>query len=88
MDRKIASIGLEIKHGISMHGIALNINNDMMGFHAIEPCGIANVSMTSMKDHLAPPPTVRQAGLQLAKIFYHGWPIILRQIIDVDQPLR
>jgi len=51
-DRKIASIGVGVKHWISMHGFAVNICNDLRGFEAITPCGIEEVEMTSLSKEL------------------------------------
>lgn len=48
-DRKIASIGVGVRHWITMHGFALNVCGDMAPFDQIVPCGIANVTMTSME---------------------------------------
>ena len=48
-DRKIASIGVGVRHWISMHGFALNVCGDLSPFDQITPCGIANVTMTSME---------------------------------------
>lgn len=48
-DKKIASIGIGIKKGITMHGFALNINNSMEGFSRINPCGLSADIMTSVK---------------------------------------
>lgn len=48
-EKKIASIGIGIKKGITMHGFALNINNSMEGFSFINPCGLSPDSMTSVK---------------------------------------
>jgi lipoyl(octanoyl) transferase len=47
-DRKIASIGVGVRHWITMHGFALNICGDLSPFDHIVPCGIQNVAMTSM----------------------------------------
>jgi len=46
--RKIASIGIAVRHWISYHGFALNIDNDLSAFDAIIPCGLSGVTMTSM----------------------------------------
>jgi lipoyl(octanoyl) transferase len=46
--RKIASIGIAVRRGISMHGFALNVGNDLAPFAAIVPCGLAGVRMTSV----------------------------------------
>lgn len=37
---KIAAVGIKIQNGISSHGFALNVNNDMSFFDCIDPCGI------------------------------------------------
>jgi lipoyl(octanoyl) transferase len=47
-DRKIASIGVGVRHWITMHGFALNVCGDLSPFNYIVPCGIDNVAMTSM----------------------------------------
>src|SRR6266404_4357274 len=48
-DRKIASIGVGVRHWITMHGFALNVCGDLSPFDQIIPCGINNVAMTSME---------------------------------------
>ncbi len=48
-DRKIASIGVGVRHWITMHGFALNVGGDLSPFAQIVPCGIANVTMTSIE---------------------------------------
>lgn len=49
-DRKIASLGLRIRHGCSYHGMALNVAMDMAPYSAINPCGFAGLNMTQLKD--------------------------------------
>src|SRR6266576_193362 len=48
-DRKIASIGVGVRHWITMHGFALNVCGDLSPFNYIIPCGINDVAMTSME---------------------------------------
>ena len=48
-NRKIASIGVGVRHWITMHGFALNVSGDLSPFDHIVPCGIKNVAMTSME---------------------------------------
>lgn len=48
-DRKIASIGVGVRQWITMHGFALNVCGDLSPFEQIVPCGIANVTMTSIE---------------------------------------
>ena len=47
-DKKIASIGMRIQKGISYHGIAINVYNDLSLFHRIEPCGFSSNSITNL----------------------------------------
>ncbi|HAF84952.1 MAG TPA: lipoyl(octanoyl) transferase [Sphaerochaeta sp.] len=47
-DKKIASLGTQIKQGVSMHGIAINLYNDLTLFDYIVPCGIEGVQMTNV----------------------------------------
>ena len=46
--RKLASIGVGVRHWISYHGFALNVCVDLAGFDAIVPCGLEGVAMTSL----------------------------------------
>ena len=48
-DRKIASIGVGVRQWITMHGFALNVCGDLTPFGHITPCGIADVTITSME---------------------------------------
>jgi lipoyl(octanoyl) transferase len=48
-NRKIASIGVGVRHWITMHGFALNVCGDLSPFNQIVPCGIANITMTSIE---------------------------------------
>jgi lipoyl(octanoyl) transferase len=46
--RKIGSIGVHVNRGITTHGFAVNVNNDLQPFEWIVPCGIEGVRMTSL----------------------------------------
>jgi lipoyl(octanoyl) transferase len=48
-NRKIVSIGVGVRHWITMHGFALNVCGDLSPFDHIVPCGITNVTITSME---------------------------------------
>jgi lipoate-protein ligase B len=48
-DRKIVSIGLAVDRGVSMHGMALNIQPDFSHFQLIVPCGMPDCEMTSLE---------------------------------------
>ena len=47
-DAKIASIGVRVRDGVSTHGLAVNVDNDLQPFEWIVPCGIDHVRMTSV----------------------------------------
>jgi lipoyl(octanoyl) transferase len=47
-DRKIASIGVHVSRGVSMHGFALNVTNDLTPFTQVVACGLPDVQMTSV----------------------------------------
>jgi lipoyl(octanoyl) transferase len=46
--RKLGSVGIAIRHGISFHGLALNVNPSLEPFNWINPCGLTGVEMTSI----------------------------------------
>ena len=47
-DKKIASVGVHISHGVSSHGFAVNVDNDLDPFSWVVACGLPEVTMTSM----------------------------------------
>ncbi len=55
--RKLGSIGLHISRGVTTHGLSLNVRNTLDGFAAIEPCGSANLTITTLE---------RESGAALA----------------------
>jgi lipoyl(octanoyl) transferase len=56
-DRKIASIGVHVSRGVSTHGFAVNVTNDLEPFSWIVPCGLPDVRMTSLERELGHTPT-------------------------------
>jgi lipoyl(octanoyl) transferase len=46
--RKLASIGVHAKEWVTWHGVALNVDNDLATFAHVVPCGIDQVTMTSV----------------------------------------
>ncbi|MFP4048484.1 MAG: lipoyl(octanoyl) transferase LipB [Desulfovermiculus sp.] len=46
--RKLGSIGIAVRHGVTFHGLALNVNTDLTPFSYIHPCGLTGTSMTSL----------------------------------------
>ena len=47
-EAKIASIGVRVSGGVSTHGLAVNVDNDLQPFDWIVPCGIDHVRVTSV----------------------------------------
>lgn len=58
--KKIASIGVRIARGITMHGFALNVSMDLHPFTLITPCGIEGCQVTSMAEQLSQPVVVEE----------------------------
>ena len=48
---KIASLGLCVYKGCCYHGVALNVDMDLMPFDSIVPCGLEGIKMTQMSDY-------------------------------------
>jgi len=67
-DRKIASIGVGVRHWITMHGFALNVCGDLAPFAHIIPCGISNVAMTSIEREIGQPVSVIDVAATFEKI--------------------
>jgi lipoate-protein ligase B len=53
-DRKIASIGIHVSRRVSMHGFAVNVDNDLAPFSAVVACGLPGVRMTSLREEGSP----------------------------------
>ncbi len=51
-ERKVASIGLHVARGITTHGFAVNVSNDLQPFEWIVACGLPGVRMTSVQQEL------------------------------------
>jgi lipoyl(octanoyl) transferase len=47
-DRKIASIGVHVSRGVTTHGFAINVENDLQPFSWVVACGLPDVQMTSL----------------------------------------
>ena len=51
-ERKIASIGVHVSHGVTTHGFAVNVENDLEPFSWVVACGLPGVHMTSVASEL------------------------------------
>ena len=60
-ERKIAAIGVRVAEGVTMHGFALNCDNDLAWFDRIVPCGIRDAGVTTLSAELGRDVTVADA---------------------------
>jgi len=49
-EKKLGSVGIAVRHGVSYHGLALNVDLSLEPFSWIRPCGLEGVAMTSLKE--------------------------------------
>ncbi|WP_419658375.1 LipB: lipoyl(octanoyl) transferas (lipoate-protein ligase B) [Desulfosarcina variabilis str. Montpellier] len=64
---KLGSIGITVRRGVSFHGLALNVNTDMVPFGWINPCGLKQVRMTSIERFLGHAVSMAEARRVMAK---------------------
>jgi lipoate-protein ligase B len=57
-DSKIASIGVRVSGGVTTHGLAVNVDNDLQPFEWIVPCGIDHVTVTSVSKETGRAPSL------------------------------
>jgi lipoyl(octanoyl) transferase len=69
-DRKIAAIGIRVAQGVTMHGFALNCNNDLAWFDRIVPCGIRDAGVTTLSKELGRDISVEEVA-QRAEFHLH-----------------
>jgi len=67
-NRKIASIGVGVRHWITMHGFALNVCGDLSPFDYIVPCGISNVTMTSIEKETDRQDSVMEVASRVSEV--------------------
>lgn len=67
--KKIASLGLRVRKGCTYHGLALNVNADLLPFQQINPCGYAGLEMVNMQELTVEPLSVQSVAGKLLNIF-------------------
>ena len=67
--RKLGSIGIAIRHGITFHGMAFNVNLSLTPFDWIRPCGLHNVRVTSLARERSQPVNTEHVREILIKQF-------------------
>jgi lipoyl(octanoyl) transferase len=66
---KICAIGVKVRRWTSMHGLALNCDNDLSPFNLIVPCGIQGYAVTSLSEQLNEPVSVAEAKPAMVTAF-------------------
>lgn len=85
---KIAALGVRISHGVSRHGLALNVTTDLAWFEQIVPCGIADAAVTSLERVLGAAPALHAVEDALAAAFERVFAIRLVEPVDEPAELR
>jgi len=67
-EKKIASIGVRVSKFVTFHGMAININNDLTIFDFIIPCGLENITMTSLAKETNTPPEMNKIKKDLTNL--------------------
>jgi lipoyl(octanoyl) transferase len=65
---KIAALGIRVRHGVTFHGISINVAPDLSHFDGIVPCGVRQHGVTSMKD-LGHDSSIRDLDFALTRNF-------------------
>ena len=66
---KIAAIGVRVSRGVTTHGFALNVNTDLSWFSHIIPCGLPDVTVTSMQRIAGHPFSMHEVESELVRAF-------------------
>ena len=77
---KLASIGVGVRHWVTMHGFALNVNNDLAAFQRIHPCGIAQCPVASLESILGEELPLLHVSSRIAASF--------EELLDEWQPVE
>lgn len=67
-NRKIASVGVQARKWVTMHGMAINLCNDLSIFDAIVPCGLEDVEMTSVLKETGQSPSMAEVKSSLSEL--------------------
>lgn len=67
-NRKIASVGVQARKWVTLHGMAINLCNDLSIFDAIVPCGLDHVEMTSILKETGQNPSMDEVKTHLSEL--------------------
>lgn len=77
---KLASIGVGVRHWVTMHGFALNVSNDLAAFRKIHPCGIEQCPVASLESILGGEVSLSDVSSRIATFF--------EELLDEWQPVK
>jgi len=83
-ERKLASIGVGVRHWISLHGFAINVCGDLGPFEEITPCGITGVEMTSVSQELGREISVEKFATELQPHLERGLLDLGNGVVEED----
>jgi lipoyl(octanoyl) transferase len=89
-DRKIASIGIHLSRRVSMHGFAVNVDNDLWPFDAVVACGLPGVKMTSLSTEGVAegvPCFRKRAAYAFARAFHRRQRIVTPHRLGAHEPV-
>lgn len=79
-DSKITAIGIAVKRWVTMHGFAFNVNTDLSHFKWINPCGITDKGVTSLKEQLGQTLDINKVNEMTADYFGEVFDLEQREI--------
>ncbi len=89
-DSKLGSVGISIRRGVAFHGFAFNVNLLLEPFGWINPCGLKDVSITSLAEALSRTVSMRQARRRmrrhLSAVF--GFDLIPMKVADIQDAAK
>ncbi len=74
--RKLGSLGIAIRRGITFHGFALNVNVSLEPFGWINPCGLHGIKMTSLEQEIGRKASMKEVREQMKRN--------IKEVFDVD----
>jgi lipoate-protein ligase B len=90
---KIGSIGVHVSRGVTTHGFAINVDNDLQPFEYVVPCGIEGVRMTSVSRENGRAGSLscfrKRMAFRFAEAFHHRQRLVsLRGLLESERALE
>jgi lipoate-protein ligase B len=73
-ERKLASIGIGVRHWITYHGLAVNVSTDLAYFDAVVTCRMPEITVTSLERVLGRPVSVGEVAVHMVDCFTAAMP--------------